>query len=67
MRFRYRQLATSHSIVPLRGRWARPKPIIGVTLVGPARSLYRDALLDTGADDSVFSAPLATARSTWSV
>jgi hypothetical protein len=60
MRFPYRQLAAGHSIVPLGGRWVRPRPIIGVTLVGPANSLYRDALLDTGADDCTFSESLVT-------
>jgi hypothetical protein len=38
----------------------RPKPIVSVTLVGPAGSRCRDALLDVGADDSVFSEALAT-------
>jgi hypothetical protein len=37
----------------------RPKPILAVSLTGPAATIPRDALLDTGADDTVFSEALA--------
>jgi hypothetical protein len=59
MRFPYKQMATTHAVASLGGRWVRPKPIVSVTLVGPAGSRCRDALLDTGADDCVFPDSLA--------
>jgi hypothetical protein len=41
-------------IVTLGGRSVRPRPVIPVTLVGPAGIWATRALLDTGADDTVF-------------
>ena len=37
----------------------RPRPIIGVTVVGPADSRLLEGHLDTGADDTVFPQRLA--------
>src|SRR5262245_12752791 len=54
MRFNYLRVRMSHPIVPLGGRRERPRPIIGVTLIGPGGTLFRDARLDSGADDTVF-------------
>jgi predicted aspartyl protease len=53
MRFSYQSLPVPHPLVPLQGRTDRPKPIIAVTVIGPAGTSTQDALLDTGADDTV--------------
>lgn len=45
---------------PLGGRTNRPRPVFGVTVVGPGRSHPIDGLLDTGSDDTVFPDFVAT-------
>ncbi len=59
MRFPYTLETVAHPVLPLGGRWVRPRPLVAVTLVGPAQSRLRMALLDTGADDTVFPESLA--------
>ena len=59
LRFPYQPISQSHPIVPLGGRQERPRPIIGVTVIGPSDSRLREGLLDSGADDTVFPATLA--------
>jgi hypothetical protein len=54
MRFRYRLIRSNQPILPLGGRFVRPRPILTVTIVGPTGSWAEDALLDTAADDTVF-------------
>ncbi len=54
LRFRYRLFTTSRSVVPLGGRWVRPRPIVPVTLIGPAGGVLLAGRLDTCADDTVF-------------
>ncbi|HWG45202.1 MAG TPA: hypothetical protein VN688_20730 [Gemmataceae bacterium] len=54
LRFPYLRVAKGQPIVTLSGRLYRPRPIIGVTIVGPAGALAQDGLLDTGADDTLF-------------
>jgi hypothetical protein len=75
MRFHYLPFRLLHPIVPLDGRTVRPRPVLGITLIGPSGSMPQDALLDTGSDDTVFleriaqkigldltNAPLGSAR-----
>jgi predicted aspartyl protease len=57
--FPYRQGRSPAPVIPLGGRTTRPRPLIDVTLVGPAGSKIVTALLDTGADDTVFSDQVA--------
>lgn len=59
LRFHYSPIKMAHPVVPLGGRWVRPRPIVPITLVGPARSIAQNALFDTGADDTIFPARLA--------
>jgi hypothetical protein len=59
LRFPYLPFTTHRPIVPLAGALVRPRPIINVTLIGPAGILPQDALLDTGADDTVFPERIA--------
>lgn len=59
MFFRYKLYPVASGVVSLGGRPARPKPILGVTVVGPTHSRHREGLLDTGADDTVFPESLA--------
>ncbi len=59
MRFPYQHISIQSPTIALGGRWVRPRPIIGVTLIGPTDSRLRDGLLDTGADDTVFPENLA--------
>jgi hypothetical protein len=60
MCFSYFQFGSQLPIPSLGGRLGRPRPILGVTVLGPAGYLPVDALLDTGADDTVFPESLAT-------
>src|SRR5262245_41704608 len=53
--FRYQLINRPTPSIPLGGRWVQPRPIIPVTVIGPARTLLVDGLLDTGADETVFS------------
>src|SRR5262249_48786964 len=52
--FRYRQVRVRQPVVPLGGRWVRPRPLVRVTLIGPADTYIEEAILDTAADDTVF-------------
>ncbi len=57
--FRYRLFPLGRPIVSLGGRFSRPRPVVDVTITGPARERSRQVLLDSGADDSVFPEALA--------
>jgi len=59
LRFHYKLIRVSHAVLPLGGRWVRPRPLIVVTVIGPAASRLRIAVLDPAADDTVFPATLA--------
>src|SRR5437879_13082567 len=60
LRFPYKLISTGHPVVPLGGRFVRPRPILAVTRMGPTSSRAQDPLLDCGADDTVFPEDLAT-------
>lgn len=57
--FRYTIIAVPHAVVPLGGRWSRPRPFIPVGVIGPANTSAVDGYLDTGADDTIFPEGLA--------
>jgi hypothetical protein len=57
--FRYQLVRVNHPVIPLGGRWVRPRPIVPITLVGPTGSRLTDATLDTSADDTVFPEAMA--------
>src|SRR5437870_2525714 len=57
--FPYRQGRSPGPVIPLGGRTTRPRPLIDVTLIGPAGSKIVMGLLDSGADDTVFSEQVA--------
>ncbi len=59
--FRYSLVPRNRSVLPLGGRFVRPRPLLQVTVIGPSGSIVERALLDTGADDTVFSERLAGA------
>jgi len=59
LRYAYQPIPVGHAVVPLGGRWVRPRPLVAVTVLGPTRSSIRDAVLDTAADDTIFSEILA--------
>jgi hypothetical protein len=59
-RFRYKLLSAKQAVVPLGGRWVRPRPLALVSLVGPTDTYVQYGLLDTGADDTVFPEWVAT-------
>jgi hypothetical protein len=59
LRYSYLMERFPQPIVPLGGRWVRPRPIVPITLVGPAGAWATNGLLDTGADDTVFPEILA--------
>jgi hypothetical protein len=59
MSFPYVLQRCNQPVLTLGGRWVRPRPLIGVTIVGPTDSRFRAGLLDTGADDTVFPERLA--------
>lgn len=59
LHFPYRPFVVSAPLVSLGGRTIRPRPVISVTLIGPASTVLTNGLLDTGADDTVFPETLA--------
>lgn len=59
LRFRYRLVPINRPVLPLGGRWVRPRPLVHVTLVGPTASQLLLATLDTSGDDTVFPERLA--------
>lgn len=59
MYFRYQPVRMGRVIHPLGGRTVRPRPLVDVTLIGPADSRVRQAILDSGADDTIFPESLA--------
>jgi predicted aspartyl protease len=59
MVFPYRRFRVKHPLPTLGGRTERPRPVIGVSIIGPSDSRLLVALLDTGADDTVFPEALA--------
>jgi len=46
-------------VVTLGGRFVRPRPVIMVSVTGPAKTHPAEAVIDTGADDTVFPERLA--------
>jgi hypothetical protein len=60
LRFRYQAAPLNNPVVPLGGRFVRPRAIIPVSLVGPADTWAGDCRLDTGADDTVFPEAVAS-------
>jgi hypothetical protein len=59
MKFHYRLFRFNRPLLSLGGRFVRPRPVVTVTVVGPAGSWPESALLDTAADDTVFHESLA--------
>jgi hypothetical protein len=59
-RFRYVLGTSAHPLVTLDGRFSRPRPIIPVTILGPADQWIGDCILDSGSDDTVFAETVAT-------
>lgn len=59
LRFPYLQVGMGQPIVSLGGRVHRPRPVIGVTILGPAGAVPFDGLLDTGSDDVLFPGSIA--------
>jgi hypothetical protein len=57
--FHYKALAVNHAVLTLRGRWARPRPLITVSVIGPTNTFATEGLLDTGADETVFPEDVA--------
>jgi hypothetical protein len=54
LRFPFQPFPVGHSLISLGGRAYRPRPVIGVGVLGPGGSVAVDGLLDTGADDTLF-------------
>ncbi len=44
LRYAYQPIPVGHAIVPLGGRWVRPRPLVAVTVLGPTSSRIRDAV-----------------------
>lgn len=59
LRFPYFRVPKRQPIVSLGGKIHRPRPVIGVTILGPAGTVPYDGLLDTGADDTLFPEAVA--------
>ena len=60
MRFRYSRLRTAQPAWPLGGQSERPRPLVLVSIIGPAATAVERGGLDTGADDTVFEERVAT-------
>jgi hypothetical protein len=52
--FPYTPFPISHPLWPLHGRVERPRPVLLVSVLGPAGTAVEYGLLDTGSDDTVF-------------
>lgn len=61
LRYRYKLFSVNHPVSTLRGRWVRPRPLITVSVLGPAGVKVETGLLDAGADDTVFPEDVARA------
>lgn len=59
--FPYRAVRVQRPIISLGNRRERPRPLIPVTLIGPAATVVTAGLLDTGADDTLFPESIAVA------
>jgi hypothetical protein len=59
LRFRYKHLVAKGPVWTLGGRNDRPRPIIPVTVIGPAGTVALDAHVDPAADDTVFNEDVA--------
>jgi hypothetical protein len=59
LRFRYWLTQVQQPVLPLGGRWVRPRPLVNITLIGPGGTAIEQAKLDTGADDTLFPEVLA--------
>jgi len=59
LRFPYLQVAMGRPIVSLGGKAHRPRPVIGVAIMGPAGTIPYDGLLDIGSDDVLFPEAVA--------
>jgi len=59
MRFPDRHFSVKQPLLTLGGRMVRPRPIIDLTVIGPADSRLLSGVLDTGVDDTVFPDSLA--------
>ncbi len=61
LRFGYRRYTVTRPVVSLGGATFRPKPVIPVSVLGPAGTVCKDSLLDSGADDTILPEALAVA------
>jgi len=61
LRFHYKLVPTGYSVLTLGGRFVRPRPIVPITVFGPAGSYSVRAFLDPGSDETVFEEGLAAA------
>jgi hypothetical protein len=59
MRFAYTPVPRPSPVVSLGGRRERPRPIVSITLIGPANSRAIPGRLDTYSDDTVVPEDLA--------
>src|SRR5947208_6697696 len=57
--FPYSLTSMGRPIVPLGGRWVRPRPTVFITAIGPNDARLEQALVDPGADETVFPDRLA--------
>jgi predicted aspartyl protease len=57
--FPYARFQVQQPLLTLGGRRERPRPVVGITVIGPTDSRYVHGLLDTGADDTLFPEALA--------
>ncbi len=61
LRFHYKLVPTGYSVLTLGGRFVRPRPIVPITVFGPAGNYSVRAFLDPGSDETVFEEGLAAA------
>lgn len=54
LRRRYTQFRVNQPALTLGGRWVRPRPLYGITLIGPTGTFVDAGHLDTGSDDTIF-------------
>ncbi len=57
--YRYNIVRSPRAVLTLGGRWSHPRPLLVVSVTGPAGTHAVEGLLDTGADETVFPEDVA--------
>ena len=54
MKFRYKQVGVAQTVLSLGGRTSRPRPLLFMSVSGPAWTKPLEARVDSGSDETLF-------------